>query len=159
MRWLTAALLIFATAAQAQTPLTGTTGAPLSPRTGVPVIPAAPKPMGAPSPSAVPPASAMPPASATPSASTMAPATGSGTGAAAAHTGRRRKLQERFDDANTTHDGHLTQEQARAKMPSVARDFDAIDTGHKGYVTVDQIKEYRKARGAARRAARAAKAQ
>lgn len=153
MRWPAAALLIFTTAAQAQTPLTGTTGAPLSPRTGAPVVPAAPKPMGAPSPSAV------PPASATPSASTMAPATGSSTGAAAAHTGRHRKLQERFDDANTTHDGHLTLEQARAKMPSVARDFDAIDTDHKGYVTIDQIKAHSKASRAAHRAARTAKGQ
>ena len=72
----------------------------------------------------------------------------------------RRTLQERFDDANTTHDGNLTLEQARAKMPSVARDFAAIDTDHKGYVTLDQIKAHRKAVRAEKRAAnKAAKEQ
>ncbi len=71
-----------------------------------------------------------------------------------------RTLQERFDEANTTHDGHLTAEQARAKMPSVARDFAAIDTDQKGYVTIDQIKAHTKAVRAARRAAtKAAKEQ
>ncbi len=65
-----------------------------------------------------------------------------------------RTLQERFDEANTTHDGHLTREQARAKMPAVARDFDAIDTGHHGYVTVDEIKAHAAQRRAERRAAK-----
>jgi hypothetical protein len=68
----------------------------------------------------------------------------------------RRTLQERFDEANTTHDGHLTAEQARAKMPSVARDFAAIDSGHKGYVTLDDIKAHTKAVRAERRAAKKA---
>ncbi len=68
----------------------------------------------------------------------------------------RRTLQERFDEANTTHDGRLTAEQARSKMPSVARDFAAIDTDHKGTVTLDQIKAYRKAVRAEKRAAKKA---
>lgn len=72
--------------------------------------------------------------------------------AAAARPHAHHTLTERFDEANTTHDGHLTAEQARSKMPAVARDFDSIDTTHKGYVTVDDIKGYRHAKRLARRA-------
>jgi hypothetical protein len=122
MRWIIAALLISITAAHAQTPMTGTTGAPT---TG-------------------------------PSAGTVEQ-TAPTAGATAAKPHRsHRTLQERFDDANTTHDGHLTAEQARAKMPSVARDFAAIDTDHKGYVTIDQIKAHSKAVRAEKRAAKKA---
>ena len=64
-----------------------------------------------------------------------------------------RTLAERFDEANTTHDGHLTAEQARAKMPAVSRDFAAIDTGNRGYVTVDDIKAYNREKRAAKKAA------
>jgi hypothetical protein len=115
MRWtLVVATLLVAGAAQAQTPLTGTTGAPLaSPAVVAPTPPPAPPRRG-------------------------------------------RTLQERFDEANTTHDGHLTAEQARAKMPSVARDFAEIDKDHKGYVTVDDIRAHAAAQRATRRAERAA---
>ena len=40
-------------------------------------------------------------------------------------------------------------------MPSVARDFAAIDTDRKGYVTLDEIKDHAHAKRAARRAAKA----
>ena len=43
-------------------------------------------------------------------------------------------------------------------MPSVARDFTAIDTDNKGYVTIDQIRDHAKAARAARREARRAAA-
>jgi len=127
MRWFIAALLL-ATAvaevpAQAQTPLTGTTGAPLSPGATVPPSSAAEQ--------------VAPPIKPAP-----------------APRRARRTLDERFEEANTTHDGHLTLEQARAKMPAVARDFAAIDTDNKGYVTLDQIKAERRAKRAARRAAK-----
>ena len=131
MRLILAGFVVFAVAAQAQTPLTGTTG-----------------PLG----------SSPPAASATPigrgTEQVAPPATP--TRPRRAH----RTLQERFDEANTTHDGHLTLEQARSKMPAVARDFAAIDTANKGYVTVDEIKDHTRAARAARRAAkRAAKVQ
>lgn len=67
----------------------------------------------------------------------------------------RRSLQARFEAANTTHDGHLTLEQAQAGLPAVARDFARIDTQSKGYVTVDEVRGYNQAR----RAERAAKSQ
>jgi hypothetical protein len=61
-------------------------------------------------------------------------------------------LDKRFQMANTTHDGHLTREQARSAdvMHTVAENFDAIDTGHKGFVTEDDIRAWYKARRAAR---------
>lgn len=69
-------------------------------------------------------------------------------------THRRRTMQERFDAANTTHDGHLTLEQARAgRMNAVVRDFAAIDTAKRGYVTLDDIKAHRHAVREAKRTA------
>ena len=128
MRWILAALLISMTAAQAQTPLTGTNGAPTS----------------------GPPATALE----QPAPVTGSSAAGGSSTRGAAHRHAHRTLQERFDAANTTHDGHLTLEQARSKMPAVARDFAAIDTDQKGYVTIDQIKAHSRAARAARRAAK-----
>ena len=77
------------------------------------------------------------------------------TPGAAPHAPRRPRqtLQQRFDLANATHDGHLTLAQAQGKMPMVARNYDAIDTAHKGYVTVDEVRAFARARRAARRAA------
>jgi hypothetical protein len=115
-----AAFILLAGVAQAQNPLTGTTGPLASPNPG-------------------------PAASAAP-----------GPAAAAPPHRTRRTLQDRFDEANVTHDGHLTMEQARAKMPAVARDFTAIDKDHKGYVTVADIQDYRRAKAAERRAERRA---
>ena len=74
--------------------------------------------------------------------------------AAAPATPRRthRSLAERFDAANTTHDGKLTLSQARAgHMNAVARDFAKIDKANKGYVTMDDIRAYNRARRAANR--------
>ena len=82
------------------------------------------------------------------------PATAAATApgnAAPAH--RRRTMQERFDAANTTHDGHLTLEQARAgRMNAVVRDFADIDTAKRGYVTMDEIAAHRRTVRQAKRA-------
>lgn len=104
-------------------------------------------------PAPTPAAPAAPPAAA-PSPS---PSTGTETGTPATpstthharHHGRR-SLQERFEAANTTHDGHLTLEQAQAGLPSVAKNFDAIDKDKKGYVTLSDIHNYYAARRSAR---------
>ncbi len=62
----------------------------------------------------------------------------------------RKTLQQRFDAANTTHDGHLTKDQATAaNWPYVANNFTAIDAEKKGYVTVQDIHTFAKARRAA----------
>jgi hypothetical protein len=56
-------------------------------------------------------------------------------------------LAQRFDAANTTHDGHLTLAQAKAaNMTSVVRNYDVIDTAKKGYVTIDEIHAYNRTR-------------
>lgn len=76
-----------------------------------------------------------------------------------ANSARRPRMSahDRFETANTTHDGKLTRDQAEAgHMPRVARNFDAIDTGHRGYVTEDDIRAYNRSQRAARKAARAA---
>jgi hypothetical protein len=80
-----------------------------------------------------------PPAAETPAApGAMAPAQ---------HKRHRMTLQQRFDAANTTHDGHLTKDQATtAKWSYVEKNFDAIDKDHKGYVTVEEIHDFAAAR-------------
>ena len=52
----------------------------------------------------------------------------------------RQTFREHFDSANTTHDGHLTLDQAKsAKWTAVVRRFDKMDADHKGYVTAQDI--------------------
>lgn len=52
--------------------------------------------------------------------------------------------EQRFAQANTSHDGHLTLAQAKGGYFTVARHFNQIDTGHKGYVTLDDIRAWHK---------------
>ena len=57
--------------------------------------------------------------------------------------------QGKFDAANVTHDGRLTRDQAQAGgLRAVARNFDAIDRDHKGYVTKQDLREWHRARRA-----------
>lgn len=82
-----------------------------------------------------------------------------GTAPATANPARRPRMSahERFVAANTTNDGKLTQAQAQAgRMPRVAKNFDAIDSAHHGYVTEDDIVAYTRAQRAARKAGRPA---
>jgi hypothetical protein len=60
----------------------------------------------------------------------------------ATHT--RLTMEQRFSQANDTHDGHLTEEQAKAGYRTIARHFAAIDKDKKGYVTLDDIRAYNK---------------
>jgi hypothetical protein len=75
----------------------------------------------------------------------------------ATHPGRR-SAAEHFADANTTHDGRLTLEQATTGYKSVAKSFNQIDVAHHGYITMDDIKAWRAAKKAARVAAKHAAA-
>lgn len=59
-----------------------------------------------------------------------------------AHT--RLTMEQRFEKANVTHDGHLTEAQAKAGYPTIVRHFAAIDQDKKGYVTEDDIRAYNK---------------
>jgi hypothetical protein len=53
-------------------------------------------------------------------------------------------FKQRFEQANVSHDGRLTPEQAQA-LPFIAHHFAAIDAGGKGYVTWQDIQAYRAA--------------
>ena len=62
-------------------------------------------------------------------------------------------LRQRFNAANTTHDGRLTRDQAQAAgMHGIAVHFDQIDTDKKGYITLQDLKAFRQARQQAKAA-------
>lgn len=94
------------------------------------------------------PATGAPPASTPPAA--MAPSTAAPSSSATPMTHHRTRMTvaQRFEQANTTHDGKLTLDQAKAGMPAIAKNFDAIDKDKKGYVTLDDIHAYYAARHA-----------
>ncbi len=49
-------------------------------------------------------------------------------------------VEAHFAAANTTHDGHLTRQQAElADWPRVAKHFSEIDTDNKGWISAEQI--------------------
>ncbi len=67
------------------------------------------------------------------------------------------RLEQQFAKANTSHDGHLTLEQAKAaRMRSVVTHFAEIDRGAKGYVTIEDLQTESARARAARLAAKAA---
>ncbi len=59
-------------------------------------------------------------------------------------------LQTPFAQANVTHDGKLTRDQASTGMPMVAKHFDEIDTQKNGYVTLPQIEAFMREHAAQR---------
>ena len=53
------------------------------------------------------------------------------------------KMHDRFNAANTTHDGHLTLAQATAAgLKPVVAHFAEIDTAKRGYVTFNQVQAW-----------------
>lgn len=52
---------------------------------------------------------------------------------------QRQTLEQRFERANSTHDGKLTMAQAQKYMPDVAQHFQQIDTDHNGTVSLGEI--------------------
>ena len=64
---------------------------------------------------------------------------------------REQRMAERFNTADTNHDGKLSLDEAKAGLPMVARNFDQIDTGHTGSVTFEQLTAYAKAHQGQRR--------
>lgn len=53
-------------------------------------------------------------------------------------------IANRFREANVSHDGRLTLDEARAaRLRRVVQDFDAIDRTHKGYVTLGELQAWR----------------
>jgi hypothetical protein len=74
---------------------------------------------------------------------------------AAEHHGRR-TADQHFADANATHDGHLTLDQATAGYKSLVKPFTQIDVNHHGYITMDDVNAWKAAKKAARQAAKLA---
>jgi hypothetical protein len=74
------------------------------------------------------------------------PAFAQTTAAKPTHT--RLTMPQHFEQANITHDGHLTLDQAKTGYKSVARHFAVIDQDKKGYITEDDIRAYNKAQRA-----------
>ena len=90
---------------------------------------------------------------AAPAPATPAPAASAPAASSAPSHHHRMTIQQRFDAADTNHDGQLTLAEAKAGYRAVARHFKAIDTDKKGYVTLAEIESYVQARRAAYRAA------
>jgi hypothetical protein len=87
-------------------------------------------------------------------AQSTAPAPAATTAPAPAPHRTRMTMQQRFDAANTTKDGKLTLDQAKAaKLIRVVRNFDAMDSAKKGYVTMDDWHAFNRAQRAAHKAA------
>jgi hypothetical protein len=63
---------------------------------------------------------------------------------AAQPTHNHQTMPQRFEQANTSHDGHLTLDQAKAGYKSIVRHFSEIDRDKKGYITQDDIRAYYK---------------
>ena len=59
-------------------------------------------------------------------------------------THSRLTMDQHFQQANVTHDGHLTEEQAKTGYKTIAKHFAAIDQDKKGYITEDDIRAYNK---------------
>ena len=91
---------------------------------------------------------AAPPTAAAPTAT--AP-TATASTATAKPTKPRLTMEQRFEQANVTHDGHLTEAQAKAGYQTIAKHFAAIDQDKKGYVTEDDIRTYNKTQRALHR--------
>lgn len=51
-------------------------------------------------------------------------------------------LRQRFDKADTDHDGFLTREEAQKGLPMAAKHFDEIDTKHTGKVSSNDVITY-----------------
>ncbi|MDE8348047.1 MAG: hypothetical protein POG74_00995 [Acidocella sp.] len=59
------------------------------------------------------------------------------------HMAMDQKMHDRFNAANTTHDGHLTLAQATAAdLKPVVKHFAEIDTAKRGYVTFNEVQAW-----------------
>jgi Ca2+-binding EF-hand superfamily protein len=52
---------------------------------------------------------------------------------------RNQEIAERFAKCDVNKNGKLTREEAKDCMPRIYNNFDYIDSGNKGYVTVAEI--------------------
>jgi len=62
----------------------------------------------------------------------------------------RADLQKRFTAADTNADGRLSRDEAKAGMPRIYNNFDAIDTEKTGSVSLEQIAAFAEKQGGRR---------
>lgn len=62
--------------------------------------------------------------------------------AAASRAGRAEQMKERFDAADTDHDGYISREEAEKGLPRIASHFDDADSNHDGKLSQDEIAAY-----------------
>ncbi|MBN8873361.1 MAG: hypothetical protein J0H67_11035 [Rhodospirillales bacterium] len=159
---LAAAGLAWSTAASAQSSADAASGAAATALTPTPTRASTPATAGPVTATAAGPASATSPGSVAATVPGSGAATASGPSAAASAertetpadkpAKKRPAWEQRFAKANTTGDGRLTLEQAKAGYTTVARHFAEIDRDSKGWVTTDDLRAWHKARRAARSA-------
>lgn len=88
-------------------------------------------------------------AQSTPPAGSSAPPPADSTAPAAPSGSTQQHFAQRFEAANTTHDGHLTLAQAQAAgMRGIVKHFSEIDTSNAGYVTLPEIRSWYQAQKA-----------
>ncbi len=63
---------------------------------------------------------------------------------------RIEKFTEKFDAADSDHDGFLSRDEATKSMPRIAKNFDAIDTNHDGKLSPQEIAQFLAAKRKAR---------
>jgi Ca2+-binding EF-hand superfamily protein len=59
------------------------------------------------------------------------------------------KAREKFNAADTDHDGLLSRDEATKGMPRVAKHFDAIDANHDGKISLQEIAQFMNSKRAA----------
>ncbi|HEX7112274.1 MAG TPA: EF-hand domain-containing protein [Mizugakiibacter sp.] len=60
------------------------------------------------------------------------------------------KAQQRFDAADTNHDGMISRDEAQQGLPRIAQHFDDVDTNHDGQLSREELGAYLKSLRAAR---------
>ena len=62
------------------------------------------------------------------------------------------KMREKFDAADTDHDGLISRDEAAKGLPHIAKHFDAIDANHDGKLSMQELTQFVRNRHAARNA-------
>jgi Ca2+-binding EF-hand superfamily protein len=62
--------------------------------------------------------------------------------AAAARIDRADQMKERFDAADTDHDGYISRDEAGKGLPRIAAHFDDADANRDGKLSKDEIADY-----------------
>ena len=60
------------------------------------------------------------------------------------------RMDQRFTDADTDHDGYVSRDEAQAAAPMMARNFDEIDTDHDGRLSRAEVRAFLEKRFVAR---------